>query len=164
MTSLPYDAPVEAVDGSTTSLADLKGSAVLVVNVASRCGLTPQFEQLEQLQKQYAERGLTVIGFPCNQFAGQSPEGNQEMADFCSATYGTTFPILGKIEVNGEGRHEVYASLVDAPDAEGEGGDIQWNFEKFLIAPGGEVVGRFRPKMTPDDPAIVSAIEAVLPR
>ena len=164
MTSLPYDAPVEAVDGSTTSLADLKGSAVLVVNVASRCGLTPQFEQLEQLQKKYAERGLTVIGFPCNQFAGQSPEGNQEMADFCSATYGTTFPILGKIEVNGEGRHEIYESLVEAADADGEAGDIQWNFEKFLIAPGGEVVGRFRPKTLPDDRAVVDAIEAVLPR
>ena len=164
MTSLPYDAAVETTDGSTTSLADLRGDAILVVNVASRCGLTPQFEQLEQLQKRYAERGLTVIGFPCNQFAGQSPEGNQEMADFCSATYGTTFPIFGKIEVNGDGRHELYESLVEATDAQGEAGDIQWNFEKFLIAPGGEVVGRFRPKTLPDDRAVVDAIEAVLPR
>jgi glutathione peroxidase len=163
MTSLPYDAAIDAVDGTTTSLAELKGKAVLVVNVASRCGLTPQFEQLEQLQKRYAERGLTVIGFPCNQFAGQSPEGNQEMADFCSATYGTTFPIFGKIEVNGEGRHEVYDSLVEATDADGEAGDIQWNFEKFLIAPTGEVVGRFRPKTLPDAPEVVAAIEAVLP-
>jgi len=164
MTTLPYDAPVEATDGSATSLAELRGNAILVVNVASRCGLTPQFEQLEQLQKRYAERGLTVIGFPCNQFAGQSPEGNQEMADFCSATYGTTFPIFGKIEVNGDGRHELYESLVEATDAQGEAGDIQWNFEKFLIAPGGEVVGRFRPKTLPDDRAVVDAIEAVLPR
>jgi glutathione peroxidase len=164
MTSLPYDAPVEAVDGSITSLADLKGSAVLVVNVASRCGLTPQFEQLEELQKKYAERGLTVIGFPCNQFNGQSPEGNQEMADFCSATYGTTFPILGKIEVNGEGRHAIYDSLVETTDAAGEAGDIQWNFEKFLIAPDGEVVGRFRPKTLPDADEVIAAIEAVLPR
>ena len=164
MTTLPYDAAIEATDGSTTSLADLRGNALLLVNVASRCGLTPQFEQLEQLQKRYAERGLTVIGFPCNQFAGQSPEGNQEMADFCSATYGTTFPIFGKIEVNGEGRHELYESLVEATDAQGEAGDIQWNFEKFLIAPGGEVVGRFRPKTLPDDRAVVDAIEAVLPR
>ena len=163
MTSLPYDAAVEAVDGSTTSLADLRDNAVLVVNVASRCGLTPQFEQLEQLQKRYAERGLTVIGFPCNQFAGQSPEGNQEMADFCSATYGTTFPIFGKVDVNGDDRHEVYASLVESTDAEGEAGDIQWNFEKFLIAPGGEVVGRFRPNTLPDAPEVVAAIEAVLP-
>ena len=164
MTSLPYDAAVEAVDGSTTSLADLRDNAVLVVNVASRCGLTPQFEQLEQLQKRYAERGLTVIGFPCNQFAGQSPEGNQEMADFCSATYGTTFPIFGKVDVNGDDRHEVYASLVESTDAEGEAGDIRWNFEKFLIAPGGEVVGRFRPNTLPDAPEVVAAIEAVLPR
>ena len=164
MTSLPYDAAVEAVDGSTTSLADLRDNAVLVVNVASRCGLTPQFEQLEQLQKRYAGRGLTVIGFPCNQFAGQSPEGNQEMADFCSATYGTTFPIFGKVDVNGDDRHEVYASLVESTDAEGEAGDIRWNFEKFLIAPGGEVVGRFRPNTLPDAPEVVAAIEAVLPR
>ena len=164
MTSLPYDAAVEAVDGSTTSLADLRDNAVLVVNVASRCGLTPQFEQLEQLQKRYAGRGLTVIGFPCNQFAGQSPEGNQEMADFCSATYGTTFPIFGKVDVNGDDRHEVYASLVESADAEGEAGDIRWNFEKFLIAPGGEVVGRFRPNTLPDAPEVVAAIEAVLPR
>lgn len=164
MTTLDYDAALEAVDGSTTTLADLKGDAILVVNVASRCGLTPQFEQLEQLQKRYAERGLTVIGFPCNQFKGQSPEGNQEMVDFCSATYGTTFPILGKLEVNGEGRHRIYDSLVETPDAEGEAGDIQWNFEKFLIAPGGEVVGRFRPKTLPDADEVVAAIEAVLPR
>lgn len=164
MTTLDYDATFEAVDGSTTTLADHRGEALLVVNVASRCGLTPQFEQLEQLQKQYAERGLTVIGFPCNQFAGQSPEGNQEMADFCSATYGTTFPILGKIEVNGEGRHPVYEPLVETPDAQGEAGDIQWNFEKFLVAPGGEVVGRFRPKTLPDAPEVIAAIEAVLPR
>ena len=164
MTTHPYDAPVEATDGSATSLAELRGNAILVVNVASRCSLTPQFEQLEQLQKRYAERGLTVVGFPCNQFAGQSPEGNQEMADFCSATYGTTFPIFGKIEVNGDGRHELYESLVESTDTEGEAGDIQWNFEKFLIAPGGEVVGRFRPKTLPDDRAVVDAIEAVLPR
>ena len=164
MTLLPYDAAVETTDGSTTSLNDLRDNAVLVVNVASRCGLTPQFEQLEQLQKRYAERGLTVIGFPCNQFGGQSPEGNQEMADFCSATYGTTFPIFGKIEVNGDDRHEVYSSLVESTDAEGESGDIQWNFEKFLIAPGGEVVGRFRPKTLPDAAEVIDAIEAVLPR
>jgi glutathione peroxidase len=164
MTTLPYDAPIEAVDGTTTSLAALRGDAVLVVNVASRCGLTPQYAQLEELQKQYAARGLTVVGFPCNQFGGQEPGTNQEIAEFCSATYGTTFPIFGKIEVNGEGRHEVYDSLVGAADSEGEAGDIQWNFEKFLVAPGGEVVARFRPATTPDDPAVVSAIEAVLPR
>jgi len=164
MTLLSYDAAVETIDGSTTSLADLKGSAILVVNVASRCGLTPQYAQLEELQRTYADRGFTVVGFPSNQFKGQEPGTNEEIAEFCSATYGTTFPIFGKIEVNGEGRHEVYESLVDATDAEGDAGDVQWNFEKFLVAPSGEVVGRFRSKTTPDDESVVSAIEAVLPR
>jgi len=164
MTSLPYDAAVEAIDGSTTTLADLRGNAVLVVNVASRCGLTPQYAQLEELQQKYAERGLTVIGFPCNQFKGQEPGTNAEIAEFCSATFGTTFPIFGKIEVNGDDRHEIYGALAETPDAEGVAGDIAWNFEKFLIAPDGEVVGRFRPKTTPDDPSVIDAIEAVLPR
>jgi len=164
MTSLLYDAAVEAIDGSTTTLADLRGNAVLVVNVASRCGLTPQYAQLEELQQKYAERGLTVIGFPCNQFKGQEPGTNAEIAEFCSATFGTTFPIFGKIEVNGDDRHEIYGALAEATDAEGVAGDIAWNFEKFLIAPDGEVVGRFRPKTTPDDPSVIDAIEAVLPR
>jgi len=164
MTSLPYDAAVEAIDGSVTSLADLRGNAVLVVNVASRCGLTPQYAQLEELQQKYAERGLTVIGFPCNQFKGQEPGTNAQIAEFCSKTYGTTFPIFGKIEVNGDDRHEIYGALAEATDAEGVAGDIAWNFEKFLIAPDGEVVGRFRPKTTPDDPSVIDAIEAVLPR
>ena len=164
MTSLPYDAAVEAIDGSTTTLADLRGNAVLVVNVASRCGLTPQYAQLEELQQKYAERGLTVIGFPCNQFKGQEPGTNAEIAEFCSATFGTTFPIFGKIEVNGDDRHEIYGALAEATDLEGVAGDIAWNFEKFLIAPDGEVVGRFRPKTTPDDPSVIDAIEAVLPR
>ena len=164
MTSLPYDAAVEAIDGSTTTLADLRGNAVLVVNVASRCGLTPQYAQLEELQQKYAERGLTVIGFPCNQFKGQEPGTNAEIAEFCSATFGTTFPIFGKIEVNGDDRHEIYGALAEATDAEGVAGDIAWNFEKFLIAPDGEVVGRFRPKTTPDDASVIDAIEAVLPR
>ena len=163
MTSLPFDASVETIDGTTTTLADLSGKAILVVNVASKCGLTPQYAQLEELQKQYGDRGFQVVGFPCNQFKGQEPGTNAEIADFCSATYGITFPVFGKIEVNGEGRHPIYDALVTAEDSEGESGDIQWNFEKFLIAPGGEIVGRFRPKMTPDDPAVVAAIEAALP-
>ena len=163
-TLLPYDAAVHTTDGSRTTLADLSGSAVLVVNVASRCGLTPQYAQLEELQKLYGDRGLQVVAFPSNEFGGQEPGTNQEIADFCSMTYGISFPVFGKIEVNGADRHPIYTELVTALDVAGEGGDIQWNFEKFLVAPGGEVVGRFRPKMTPDDPAIVSAIEAVLPR
>lgn len=164
MTTLSYDAAVQATDGSTTSLAGLKDSAILIVNVASLCGFTPQYAQLEELQRTYAERGFTVVGFPSNQFKGQEPGTNEEIAEFCSTTYGTTFPVFGKIEVNGEGRHEVYQSLVGAADTAGEAGDVQWNFEKFLVAPGGEVVGRFRSKVTPDDESIVSAIEAVLPR
>jgi len=163
MISLPYDAPVETTDGSMTTLADLSGNAVLVVNVASKCGLTQQYAQLEELQKLYGGRGLQVVGFPSNQFGGQEPGTNEEIAEFCSATYGITFPVFGKIDVNGDGRHPIYDELVTAEDAQGESGDIQWNFEKFLIAPGGEVVGRFRPKTTPDDPAAVAAIEAVLP-
>ena len=163
MTSLPFDASVETIDGTTTTLADLSGKAILVVNVASKCGLTPQYAQLEELQKQYGDRGFQVVGFPCNQFKGQEPGTNAEIAEFCSATYGVTFPVFGKIEVNGEGRHPIYDALVTAEDSEGESGDIQWNFEKFLVAPGGEIVGRFRPKMTPDDPAVVAAIEAALP-
>jgi len=163
MTSLRYDAPVETTDGSLTTLTELSDKAVLVVNVASKCGLTPQYAQLEELQKLYGDRGLQVVGFPSNQFGGQEPGTNEEIAEFCSATYGITFPVFGKIEVNGAGRHPIYAELVTAEDAQGESGDIQWNFEKFLVAPGGEVVGRFRSKTTPDDPAVVSAIEAVLP-
>ena len=163
MTSLRYDVPVETTDGSLTTLDDLAGKAVLVVNVASKCGLTPQYAQLEELQKQYGDRGLQVVGLPSNQFGGQEPGPNEEIAEFCSATYGITFPVFGKIEVNGAGRHPIYQELVTAEDANGDSGDIQWNFEKFLISPAGEVVGRFRPKTTPDDPAIVAAIEAVLP-
>ena len=163
MTSLNYNLPVETIDGSTTTLADLSDKALLVVNVASKCGLTPQYAQLEELQRRYADRGLQVVGFPSNQFGGQEPGTNAEIAEFCSATYGVTFPVFGKIEVNGAGRHPIYDELVTAEDADGASGDIQWNFEKFLIAPGGEVVGRFRSKTTPDDPAVVSAIEAVLP-
>jgi glutathione peroxidase len=164
MTSLSYSAPIETTDGSTTTLADLSDKAVLVVNVASKCGLTPQYAQLEELQRLYGERGLQVVGFPSNEFGGQEPGTNEEIVEFCSATYGITFPIFGKIEVNGEGRHPVYRDLVTAPYANDEPGDIRWNFEKFLVAPGGEVVGRFTPATTPDDPAVVSAIEAVLPR
>ncbi len=139
------------------------GRAALLVNVASRCGLTPQYTKLEALHEELAGRGFTVIGFPCNQFGGQEPGSAEEIAEFCSATYGVTFPMTAKIEVNGEGRDPVYASLVQVADAEGAAGDIQWNFEKFLLAPDGRVAARFRPRTEPDAPELRAAIEAVLP-
>ena len=163
MSSLPYDATVITVSGESTSLESLRDKALLVVNVASKCGLTPQYEQLEQLQKQYGPRGFQVVGFPCNQFAGQEPGTNEQIAEFCSATYGVTFPVFSKIKVNGKKKHPIYAALREKEDADGKAGRVKWNFEKFLVAPGGEVVGRFRPATKPDDPAVVSAIEAVLP-
>jgi len=154
---------LETLGGEPTSLADYDGRAVLVVNVASRCGLTPQYTVLEQLSKDYAERGLTVIGIPCNQFMGQEPGTPEEIATFCSTSYGVTFPLLAKTDVNGEGRHPLYAELTKTADADGSAGDVQWNFEKFLLAPSGSVVNRFRPTTVPDAPEVIAAIEAVLP-
>jgi glutathione peroxidase len=151
------------LDGRPTSLADYGDRAVLVVNVASKCGLTPQYSSLEQLARDYGERGLTVVGVPCNQFMGQEPGSAEEIQAFCSTTYGVTFPLLAKTEVNGPDRHPLYAELTRIPDADGQAGDVQWNFEKFLIAPGGKVVNRFRPRTVPDAPEVISAIEAVLP-
>ncbi|MGW1340724.1 glutathione peroxidase [Kribbella sp. NPDC002412] len=158
-----YDIPLTTLDGAATSLGDYKGKAVLVVNVASKCGLTPQYEGLENLQKKYASRGFTVVGAPCNQFGGQEPGTSEEISTFCSTTYGVTFPLLGKLEVNGDGRHPLYAELTRTPDAAGEAGDIQWNFEKFLVSPEGTVVARFRPRTEPESPEVVEAIEAQLP-
>ncbi|NMO00917.1 glutathione peroxidase [Gordonia sp. TBRC 11910] len=152
---------VTALDGSALSLADFAGP-LLVVNVASKCGLTPQYTALEQLAKTYGDRGLTVVGVPCNQFMGQEPGTAEEIATFCSTTYGVTFPLLEKVDVNGEGRHPLYAELTEAADADGEAGDIQWNFEKFLVDASGTVVNRFRPRTEPDAPEVISAIEAVL--
>jgi glutathione peroxidase len=157
------DTPLTTLDGQPTSLAAFAGQAVLVVNVASKCGLTPQYTGLEQLQKDYAERGFSVLGVPCNQFGGQEPGTSDEIAEFCSATYGVTFPLLEKADVNGADRHPLYAQLTTVPDAAGEAGDIQWNFEKFLISPAGEVVGRFRPRTEPTSDEVISAIEAQLP-
>lgn len=154
-----YDIPLNTLDGEPTSLAAHKGKTVLVVNVASKCGLTPQYAGLEELQKTYEDRGFTVLGVPCNQFAGQEPGSADEIASFCSASYGVTFPLLEKIEVNGEHRHPLYRELTRFADAEGAAGDVQWNFEKFLLSPTGEVVGRFRPRTEPGDTVIVSAIE-----
>jgi glutathione peroxidase len=158
-----YDVDINALDGSPAALKDLEGKAVLVVNVASRCGLTPQYEGLERLHEQLADRGFSVLGVPCNQFLGQEPGTAEEIAEFCSTTYGVTFPLTEKVEVNGEGRHPLYDELTSQADADGHSGDIRWNFEKFLVAPGGEVVARFSPQTQPDDPAITTAIEGVLP-
>ena len=169
------DIPVKTLTGQDSSLGavaspgpglpgpGLTNKALLVVNVASKCGLTPQYTALEKLHEQFASRGFAVVGFPCNQFGGQEPGTAGEIAEFCSATYGVTFPMFEKIEVNGPGRHPIYAALTQAPDADGEVGDIQWNFEKFLVRPDGTVAARFRPRTTPDDPAVLSAIEANLP-
>ncbi|WP_197378703.1 glutathione peroxidase [Mycolicibacterium mengxianglii] len=157
------DIPLTTLNGEPTSLADYADRAVLLVNVASKCGLTPQYSALEQLARDYADRGLTVIGVPCNQFMGQEPGSAEEIQTFCSTTYGVTFPLLAKIDVNGAERHPLYEELTKTPDASGAAGDVQWNFEKFLLAPGAKVVNRFRPQTVPDAPEVVSAIEAVLP-
>jgi len=158
------DLPVTTLDGEPTTLGALAGGrAALVVNVASRCGLTPQYGALEALHEEYASRGFTVIGVPCNQFGGQEPGTSEEIAEFCSATYGVTFPMTGKVEVNGPGAHPVYQRLTAVPDTDGEAGAIRWNFEKFVIDGSGEVVSRFRPTIQPDAPEIRAAIESVLP-
>ena len=159
-----YDIPINTLQGEPSSLGSLKGKAVLAVNVASRCGLTPQYAGLQKLQDRYASRGFSVVGFPCNQFLEQEPGTSDEIAEFCSVNYGVTFPLFEKIEVNGPGRHAIYDELTATADAEGEAGDIQWNFEKFLVGPDGAVIARFRPRTDPEDPALVAAIEANLPR
>jgi glutathione peroxidase len=156
------DIPLTTIDGASTTLADYADKAVMVVNVASRCGLTPQYEKLEQLQKDYADRGFTVLGFPCNQFLGQEPGSAEEIKEFCSTTYGVTFPLMEKTRVNGRHKHPLYATLHEVADAEGKAGRVAWNFEKFLIAPDGSV-SRFRPSTQPDDPAVIEAIEHALP-
>jgi glutathione peroxidase len=163
MTSL-NEIALTTLDGRATTLAELADGAALVVNVASKCGLTPQYTALEQLAKDYRDRGLTVIGVPCNQFMGQEPGTAEEIQTFCSTNYGVTFPLLAKTDVNGVDRHPLYAELTKAADDTGEAGDIQWNFEKFLLAPDGAVVNRFRPRTAPDAPEVIAAIEAVLPR
>jgi glutathione peroxidase len=158
-----YDVTIGNLDGSPADLHDLEEKAVLVVNVASRCGLTPQYEGLERLHEKLAGRGFTVLGVPCNQFLGQEPGTAEEIAEFCSTTYGVTFPLTEKVEVNGDDRHPLYEHLTPNADAEGHTGDIRWNFEKFLVAPGGEVVARFAPMVDPESPEIAEAIERVLP-
>ncbi len=156
-----YDIPVHTLSGEDSSLAPFAGKSLLVVNVASKCGLTPQYEGLEDLQKTYGSKGFSVVGFPCNQFMGQEPGTAEEIQTFCSTTYGVTFPLFEKIDVNGENQNPIYAELTKVADAEGYSGDIRWNFEKFLVGPDGSVQ-RFAPQVTPEDPVLVAAIEASL--
>ncbi len=156
-----YDIPVNTLSGESSSLAGFKGETILIVNVASKCGLTPQYEGLETLQKRYEHQGFSVVGFPCNQFAGQEPGTAEEIQTFCSTTYGVTFPLFEKIDVNGDERSPIYAELEKVADAEGYSGDVRWNFEKFLVDRDGAVT-RFAPQVTPEDPALVIAIESAL--
>jgi glutathione peroxidase len=158
-----YDTSLHTLRGEPATLGDYRGTTLLVVNVASKCGLTPQYEGLERLQETYGDRGFSVIGFPCNQFGEQEPGSADEIATFCSATYGVTFPMMEKIDVNGPDRHPVYQELTTVPDADGEAGDIQWNFEKFLVSGDGSVIQRFRPMVDPEAPEVIDAIEANLP-
>jgi glutathione peroxidase len=155
--------PVSTLSGEPSTLGALtNGRVALVVNVASKCGLTPQYTKLEALQKEMADQPFTVLGFPCNQFGGQEPGTSEEIAEFCSATYGVTFPLTAKIDVNGNDRDPIYAVLTETSDAEGNAGDIQWNFEKFVIGAKGEILGRFRPMVEPDAPEIVDCINAAI--
>jgi glutathione peroxidase len=162
MTDL-LDTPLTTLDGEATTFGELiDGKVALVVNVASKCGLTPQYEKLEALHRELDGKGFTVVGFPCNQFGEQEPGTPEEISTFCSTTYGVTFPMTAKIDVNGEGRDPVYDILTDTPDAENKAGDIQWNFEKFVVAPDGRVIGRFRPLVEPDAPELLDCINGVL--
>ncbi len=153
-----FDVDIDALTGGPASLNRFRGSVVLVVNVASRCGLTPQYAGLQKLYDDYRDRGLVVLGVPCNQFGSQEPGTAADIGDFCQVNYGVTFPLTEKVEVNGPGRHALYRRLV------GDGDDIQWNFEKFVVAPDGTVAGRFDPGVTPDDQRLVTAVERLLPR
>jgi len=156
-----FEHPVNTLAGESSSLGPFEGAPTLIVNVASKCGLTPQYTGLEELQKQYGDRGFNVVGFPCNQFGAQEPGSAEEIATFCATNYGVSFPMMEKVEVNGENRHPIYTELTASTDAEGHTGDIRWNFEKFLVAKDGSIT-RFSPTVAPDDPALVTAIESDL--
>ncbi len=158
-----YRYSLPRLEGGWLDLAEFRGRSTLIVNVASQCGLTPQYEGLEWLHRAYKDRGLTVIGVPCNQFGEQEPGSSEEIAEFCSKNYRVSFPLTAKLEVNGSGRHALYEELTAVPDADGEAGDVQWNFEKFVVSPAGEVVERFRPLVAPNAPEVVAAIEEALP-
>lgn len=182
MTKL-QDIPVKTIDGRETSLAEHAGKALLIVNTASKCGLTPQYEGLETLYRDYRDRGFEILGFPANDFRGQEPGTDDEIAAFCQSTYDVDFPMFARISVAGEGKHPLYAALTaSAPVATSTSGDamrarleghgiavnpapeVQWNFEKFVVSPDGEVAARFAPDTLPTDPALVAAIDAVLPK
>jgi glutathione peroxidase len=155
--------PIARLDGTDATLGDITGGRpALVVNVASKCGLTPQYAALEALHEEYAGRGFSVVGVPCNQFGGQEPGSPEEIAEFCSATYGVSFPMTEKVEVNGDGRHPLYELLTPVADGEGHTGDIRWNFEKFLVAGDGTVAARFGPRTQPKADEVVQAVEASL--
>jgi len=157
------DISVNTLSGQPSSIGEHAGKALLIVNVASKCGLTPQYTALQQIYDRYHDRGFAVLGFPCNQFGGQEPGSADQIEEFCSLNYGVSFPMFEKIDVNGPGRHPLYAELTRTADVEGHDGDIRWNFEKFLISPDGEIVARYSPMVVPDDPTIVADIERVLP-
>jgi glutathione peroxidase len=159
-----YDFPINSLDGKAGKLAEQKGKVALVVNVASKCGLTPQYTGLEKIYEQYRDRDFTVLGFPCNQFLEQEPGTADEIAEFCERNYGVQFPIFEKIDVNGDTKHPLYAELEKTKDAEGHDGDIRWNFEKFLVDGDGKVIGRFGPQIEPEAPELIDAIEAALPK
>ncbi|HEX7993196.1 MAG TPA: glutathione peroxidase [Streptosporangiaceae bacterium] len=159
-----HDIDLQTLSGDAATLGDFAGRAILVVNLASQCGLTPQYAGLQRLYERFADRGLVVAGFPCNQFGEQEPGTSDEISEFCSVNYGVSFPMFAKIDVNGPDRHPLYAELIDVADAEGKAGDIQWTFEKFLVGPDGKVLARFRPLTEPEAPEVVSAIEASLTR
>ena len=155
--------PIARLDGTDATLGEITGGRpALVVNVASKCGLTPQYTALEALHEEYAGRGFAVVGIPCNQFGGQEPGSSEEIAEFCSATYGVSFPMTEKVEVNGDGRHPVYDALVQVADQAGRTGDVRWNFEKFLLDGDGAVVARFDPTVVPDDPRVTAAVQSLL--
>jgi glutathione peroxidase len=158
-----WSTPIKTLKGEPTTLAAYKGKAVMIVNVASKCGNTPQYSTLEALQKKYADKGFTVVGFPCNQFGGQEPGTAEEISTFCATNYGITFPIMEKIEVNGDGRNPIYKTLTPIADVTGKTGDIRWNFEKFVVSADGKHVTRFSPKTKPEDPTVIAAVEAALP-
>jgi glutathione peroxidase len=157
-----HDISVNTLSGQPSTIGDHAGKTLLIVNVASKCGLTPQYTALQQVYDRYADQGFEVLGFPCNQFGGQEPGSAGEIEEFCSLNYGVTFPMFEKIDVNGPDRHPLYDELTRTADVEGHDGDIRWNFEKFLVSPGGEVVARYSPVVVPDDPTIITDIEAQL--
>jgi glutathione peroxidase len=157
-----YDIPVTTIDGRATSLAEHAGEVMLIVNVASKCGFTPQYTALQELYDTYGDKGFTVLGFPCNQFLFQETGSEEKIAQFCSTTYGVTFPMFAKIKVRGSGQHPLYAELTKTADAGGKAGNVKWNFEKFLVGRDGEVTSRFRSKVKPEDPEVTGAIESAL--